>query len=300
LEECGNIRLPRNNSISELRRRPRLDNGADITAFTFTGISGTAIIDKDALTVTATADETVDLASITAAFTLSSGATATVNDVAQVSGTTANDFTGMVNYIVTSSDGRLINIWKVIITGGKASKFFGVEKGKVVYNYTSFDPDNLYTIEQTRTLIFDNYGERIRMETEWWDEIYEEMVWQVMILDEITDKAYVYGNGDYPNYEEYPIAQFSRYDTEYHCWAANSIQWGSERENLQIHANQNIAGNSCSIFSFTEDGDDYQYAEWNNITFWKKNNELGDVNELKATSFSTSIPGNSFIPYGGE
>jgi hypothetical protein len=102
---------------------PPPDNGADITAFTFEGIVGTATIDKDALTVTATAKATVNRASIVAAFTLSNGATATVNGTAQVSGTTANNFSNTVIYNVTSSDKRLTNIWKVTITP-EAKKYF--------------------------------------------------------------------------------------------------------------------------------------------------------------------------------
>ncbi len=141
------------------------DNGADITAFTFAGINGTAVIDKDALTVTATANETVDLTSIAATFTLSNGATAKVNGVPQVSGTTVNDFSGTVTYIVTSSDGRLTNIWNVSITKGSGSnRFFGVKSGKVVYNYTQWSEDDDYTGQRTFTLIFDDYGDRIRIE----------------------------------------------------------------------------------------------------------------------------------------
>jgi predicted 3-demethylubiquinone-9 3-methyltransferase (glyoxalase superfamily) len=101
-----------------------MNNGADIVAFTFTGINGTATIDKDALTVTATANETVDLTAIVATFTLSNGATATVNGTAQVSGTTANNFSNTVIYNVTSSDSRLTNIWKVTIKKNNSSYTF--------------------------------------------------------------------------------------------------------------------------------------------------------------------------------
>ena len=118
----------------DLDPQPLPDNGANIVSFTFTGIKGTAIIDKDALTVTATAAETVDLASIVATFTLSDGATATVNDIAQVSGTTANNFTNTVTYIVTSSDNRLTNIWKVtIIDEAETKKYFTYKEPVKVY-----------------------------------------------------------------------------------------------------------------------------------------------------------------------
>lgn len=95
-----------------------MNNGADIVSFTFNGISGTAVIDKDALTVTATADETVDLNSIAPTFTLSNGATAEVNGTAQTSGVTDNNFTVPVTYSVTSEDGLTTNDWTVTVTGG--------------------------------------------------------------------------------------------------------------------------------------------------------------------------------------
>jgi hypothetical protein len=95
-----------------------IDNGANIIAFTFAGIDGTATIDKTALTVTAKAKETVDLTNIVATFTLSTGCTATVNGTAQVSGQTANNFSDPVTYRVTSGDGKTTNEWTVTITGG--------------------------------------------------------------------------------------------------------------------------------------------------------------------------------------
>jgi len=92
------------------------DNGANIVSFAFVGIDGAAAIDKDALTVTAKAKKTVDLTNIVATFTLSTGCTAKVGNTTQVSGQTANNFTNTVNYLVTTSDGNLTNIWKVTIT----------------------------------------------------------------------------------------------------------------------------------------------------------------------------------------
>jgi hypothetical protein len=56
------------------------------------------------------------LADITAEFTLSTGATATVDGTPQVSGTTANDFNDPVTYNVTSGDGETTLDWTVTIT----------------------------------------------------------------------------------------------------------------------------------------------------------------------------------------
>ena len=89
---------------------------ANIVAFTFTGIDGSASIDKSTRTVTAKAKATTDLTAIKAEFTLSLNATATVNGVTQVSKQTANNFTSPVTYSVTSGDGKTIEEWVVTIT----------------------------------------------------------------------------------------------------------------------------------------------------------------------------------------
>jgi hypothetical protein len=69
--------------------------------------SDEAAVDREARTITLVypAGADVDLKNLVATFTLSFGATATVNGVAQVSGVTANDFTGVVEYVVATEDG---------------------------------------------------------------------------------------------------------------------------------------------------------------------------------------------------
>jgi hypothetical protein len=116
---------------------PQPDNGADFLSFTFDGIVGKAVIDKDALTVTAIAAETVDLDWIIATFTLSNGATAEMYGFEVKSGTHIFDFTETAIINVTSSDKRLTNIWKVTVTKGS--------KKYITYN----KPVTAYYIEYT-------------------------------------------------------------------------------------------------------------------------------------------------------
>ena len=92
------------------------EQDSDIVTFTFTGIDGSASINKSARTVTAKAKETVDLTAIKAEFKLSLNATATVNGVTQASKQTANNFTTPVTYSVTSGDGKTTNEWTVTVT----------------------------------------------------------------------------------------------------------------------------------------------------------------------------------------
>jgi hypothetical protein len=273
-----------------------MDNGADITSFTFDGIVGEAVIDKDALTVTATANEAVDLSRLVPAFTLSNGATAEVDATPQVSGTTAGDFTGTVTYIVKSSDSRLTNVWMVTVTKEQSEfQYFGVKSGTVVYNYHN----PLYNTDQTHTLIFDDYGQRLRMETLIPPYGYDTGSLFVYILDMIAGKKYTYYDGD-SDYTEAEATTLDWNSLMYHCWDADAYEWGW-RENVQILTNQTIAEKDCSVFSFTSTDGDYEYAHWNNITFWMTKKDGGVLEEeLKASSFSTSIPDNSFVPYGSD
>jgi predicted extracellular nuclease len=83
-------------------------NLAEITGFTVEGISGDAIIDSAGRTVKADVMAGTDITALTPTFTLSVGA--------QVSPTTAQDFTTAVVYKVTSEDTTVIVEWTVTIT----------------------------------------------------------------------------------------------------------------------------------------------------------------------------------------
>lgn len=74
-----------------------------------------ATIDANAYTVAVTLPYGTDLTALVATFTVSPGASAKVADVAQVSGTTTNDFTAAVVYVVTAEDGSTQN-WTVTVS----------------------------------------------------------------------------------------------------------------------------------------------------------------------------------------
>ncbi|MBU2513735.1 DUF5018 domain-containing protein [bacterium] len=82
-----------------------------ITAFAFKAeanaaqnVDVTGIIDESNRTISLTVPSNTDVTTLVATFT-ASGASVTVNGAAQTSGTTANDFTDTVTYLVTASDG---------------------------------------------------------------------------------------------------------------------------------------------------------------------------------------------------
>ncbi|GGD88803.1 S-layer homology domain-containing protein [Paenibacillus nasutitermitis] len=86
-----------------------------ITSFSFVEQSGAATIDPAAHTVAIEVANGTAVNSLVAAFTLSSGATAKVGTVGQVSGVTTNDFTSPFIYEVTAADGSTQN-WTVTVT----------------------------------------------------------------------------------------------------------------------------------------------------------------------------------------
>ncbi len=114
------------------------EKDANFVSFSFAGIVGSATIDQNAKTVTATAGSTVDLTTLAPDFTLSLNATAKVGAVAQASGTTQNDFTNAVTYTVTSGDGTNTQDWTVTITKGSAAAYhaYPFEEG-IVHQTTS-------------------------------------------------------------------------------------------------------------------------------------------------------------------
>ncbi|WP_462281485.1 T9SS type A sorting domain-containing protein [Salinivirga cyanobacteriivorans] len=88
---------------------------ADILTYTLPG-QITSVINAGAQTVDVEVPLGTDLTSLVAEFTLSTGATATVSGVEQVSGSTPNDFTNPVQYTVTAQDGVTTKDWTVTVT----------------------------------------------------------------------------------------------------------------------------------------------------------------------------------------
>jgi uncharacterized protein YegL len=75
-----------------------------ITAFSFASPAATGIIDEAAKTIAVIAPHGTDVTALVATFT-TTGASVRVGSTVQVSGTTPNDFTNPVSYLVTAADG---------------------------------------------------------------------------------------------------------------------------------------------------------------------------------------------------
>lgn len=130
-----------------------ISSAKDITAFSIGAYTGTIT----GTNISVVVSSTYDLSNLIATFTLSPGATAKVGNVAQVSGTTVNNFTNPVTYVVTAEDLSTQN-WTVTITkqaAGAVDLFFseygvGTSNNKEfeIYNPTSAAVDlSGYTVK---------------------------------------------------------------------------------------------------------------------------------------------------------
>lgn len=91
-------------SCSENNSTTNTNDAKAIISFSFTNPAASAAIDENAKTVSMTVPHNTDVTALKAAFT-TTGVKVAVGSVAQASGTTPNDFTNPVSYVVTAADG---------------------------------------------------------------------------------------------------------------------------------------------------------------------------------------------------
>ena len=157
-------------------------NTPAFTEFSFAGQQGTAVIDKKNNTVTAVADNTVNLQAITPTFTLSpNGTTATVSGAAQISGTTVQNFSNPVKYSLKTTDGTVAE-WTVTITSSGSSSGERIKAATIHYTDGSND----------HYLCFDNYGKLFRYEV----HSASSDVPGIFICDEVAGTCIAWGGPD--------------------------------------------------------------------------------------------------------
>jgi hypothetical protein len=91
-------------------------HGCDILTFSFAEQTSDAVINTENHTVDIEITEGTSLTNLVATFTLSEGATTKVDGVFQTSGTSENDFTEGVTYVVVAEDGINETEWTVNVT----------------------------------------------------------------------------------------------------------------------------------------------------------------------------------------
>jgi hypothetical protein len=105
--------------IVNVQQGPK-SNACDITSYGFTSPQATGVINGNTIIVTVPSGTNVT--NLIAQFGLSTGATAKIGTLAQVSGQTANNFTNAVTYIVTAEDGTTTKQYNVIVNVQQAPK----------------------------------------------------------------------------------------------------------------------------------------------------------------------------------
>jgi len=86
---------------------------------------------------------------IVAKFTISPGATITVNSTAQVSGTSKNNYENEIDYKVTAEDGTTYSYWRIVAANTDYSINWGL--GHVVKKFVHNDRAYYWYIDQTNT-----------------------------------------------------------------------------------------------------------------------------------------------------
>ncbi|MGD0280542.1 MAG: hypothetical protein ABSC11_14740, partial [Smithella sp.] len=104
-----------------------------ITAYSFNSPLASATIDENTKTISITVPYDTSVTTLVATFT-TTGATVKVGSTAQVSGTTPNDFTNPVSYIVAAADGSTAT-YTVTVTVALDS-----EKAITAFSFTNPTP----------------------------------------------------------------------------------------------------------------------------------------------------------------
>jgi hypothetical protein len=152
-------------------------------------------------------------------------------------------------------------------SGGNETGLFQEKSGKVVYSDGSI-------------FIFDEYGKKARYESE---------SGYVQIIDDIAHKAYTI----YVSQQIYEEETYTSPGEE----LLNSISMSHYFSTLGYDntGTKTIAGKSCTTYSYSYAGYTYEIGGWHNILFYEKASMSGyDLYENSATSFSSTIPGDSF------
>jgi len=101
----------------------------EATAFSFAEQTGAATLGTGTIDISVAIG--TDVTALIATFTASAGATVTINGTEQISGTTPNDFTNPVTYLVTAEDGVTSQNWIVTVTVQSVNLTLGTLPGSI-------------------------------------------------------------------------------------------------------------------------------------------------------------------------
>jgi hypothetical protein len=123
------------------------NNPVEILTFTLPGQLGNSVINAVSDTIWITMPSTASLTNLAATFTLSPGASAKVNSLTQVSGTTTNNFTNPVVYSIIAQNGTTAKNWTVKVTTSGTYQLIARHSGKAI-GIRGGSIDDLAIVEQ--------------------------------------------------------------------------------------------------------------------------------------------------------
>jgi len=130
-----------------------LSSAAEISSYSIEGINTTVTINSDSNTVKVLFPENItDASAIVSDFSLSSGAEASINNVNQQSGISANSFYSDLSYTVVAANHNNKKIWTVRGTNNAYSYDYGL--GRFILNSTVNDRDYDWYRDQGNTGVF--------------------------------------------------------------------------------------------------------------------------------------------------
>jgi hypothetical protein len=124
----------------------------EILSFTFLEQIEPTEIDEENQKVSIVLGKDADITNLIAIFTLSTGATATINDIEQQSGVTSNDYTNPVAFKVISESGNQEKVWTIEATLALVASV-GDDLEEISFNVYPNPSSGIFNIDLSRQFI---------------------------------------------------------------------------------------------------------------------------------------------------
>jgi hypothetical protein len=149
-------------------------HATDILTYTIDGMDAQAtVVTTDKQVTVMLPDTLTSGANIVAKFTVSPGASVSVNGTAQVSGSTKNNYENEVDYKVTAEDGVTYTYWRVIASNTNYSLKWGL--GHIVQKFVHNDRDYNWYLDQANTGLYSSVNcgpTSVTMAIKWYDSTF--------------------------------------------------------------------------------------------------------------------------------
>ena len=160
---------------------------------------------------------------------------------------------------------------------------FDIKSGTIIYNYSHYNQLTFHLYEKEMKIIFDDYGKKIRSETDG----------EIIISDEYTGTSYIL----YPEtktYTDYP--EMATFRVSYLIYQGDDINsnW-NKYHNFTKETNRNIADKYCTVCKWDTPGSFYEWGGWNRITLLRVETSVS-IQKFEAKNIiEEQVPANSFV-----